>query len=94
MLRLDSWEAVGRMLAVSTLVGKWLQETSVSPPSGEAAGSSVRTMAQAPRLFWWAEKSANKSERGFNNPMATSDQSVKKSGIAGLDQNDFGGRKY
>ena len=62
----------------------------LTPPVGTEADSSVRTMAQAPGLFWWAEKSANKSERGFNNPMATSDQSVKKSGIQDCIRITFG----
>lgn len=39
---------------------------------------SVRTMAQVPRLFQWAEKSPNQSEMGFNNPVVTAGQSLPR----------------
>lgn len=77
-LRLDSQEGISRLPQFLHPTGKMFWENSRQSRGLHRSWLCVRTMAPSLRLFRCREKSINKSEMGFNNPVATSDQSASR----------------
>lgn len=77
-LRLDSHEGVSRLHQFLHPAGKLFGENSRQSRGLHRSWLCVRTMAPFLRLFRCRKKSINKSEMGFNNPVATSDQSASR----------------